>query len=425
MKATFLTISAFLRARYLMRRLSTRAALEAFQVNRIAHFLSQSVPRVPAFAGAHFARLGDAPLLDKATMMAGFEHYNRICLTAEEGWDIFESRAPQRRGYSVGASTGTSGNRGLYVISERERFLWLGVMLSRALPNILVRSERVAVMLPQASRLYDAANESRRLVLQFFDLAGGVERLFRPVSAFAPTVVVAPPRVLRALAEADVDLSPRHVFSGGEVLDDIDRALIEARFQCRVRQIYMATEGLFAVSCIEGGLHLIEDHIAFETLTVPGSTKHVNPVITDFSRGTQIMLRYQMNDIVSFGTQTCPCGSVHRTLASIAGRLDDTLRLAGVDGAHILMTPDVVRNAVVDSHRGIDDFRVIQIANDRVVLRLKSDQAGLLEGARLALQNLFSTAGANVSVSGEAFMPIDSSGRKLRRVEVAIGRDKA
>ena len=76
------------------------------------------------------------------------------------------------------------------------------------------------------------------------------------------------------------------------MLDPIDREIIESNFGARVREIYMATEGLFGVGCPLGTLHLAEDAVAFEWEPSPGSAELVTPIITDFTRSTQIMARY-------------------------------------------------------------------------------------------------------------------------------------
>jgi hypothetical protein len=131
-------------------------------------------------------------------------------------------------------------------------------------------------MLPRTSRLYDAANESGRLALKFFDLTEGLESQLAAVAAFQPSVLVAPPHALIALARADLPLAPRQIFSGAEVLDPVDRREIEARFAVTVREIYMATEGLLGVACSHGTLHLCEDCVAFgwepegECASLPG-----------------------------------------------------------------------------------------------------------------------------------------------------------
>ena len=48
------------------------------------------------------------------------------------------------------------------------------------------------------------------------------------------------------------------------MLDPLDRAVIETRFGVRLREIYMATEGLLGVACEHGTLHLCEDTMKFE-----------------------------------------------------------------------------------------------------------------------------------------------------------------
>ena len=413
------TLMAFAHARFAMKRLNTRAKLEAYQARRLSRFLSRDVPKVDAFAGQKFDQLSDAPTMDKAMLMSAFERYNRLRLTADEGWQMFDGVQAAPGGFALGASTGTSGNRGLYVVSDAERYEWLGVILSRALPDLLVRRERVAVILPQASALYEAANESGRLQLQFFDLARGVEAIVAPVSRFDPTVIVAPPRVLTVLAEAETDLAPRLVFSGAEVLDGPDRATIEARFGGPVREIYMATEGLFAVACEHGTLHLIEDRVAFEWERA-GADGLVTPLITDFTRRTQIMLRYRMNDLLRLGKRPCPCGSPHQAIEEIVGRQDDAFCLLRDDGERLTMTPDVIRNAVLNADRRIADYRVTQTGVNAVVVELDERDAALLASAVGDVRTLFSGAGVTANIEGKLADLSETGYAKRRRVRVAL-----
>lgn len=419
---SLLALAAFLRARHRLRRLDTRERLEAFQSACLRRFLARDVPAVAAYRGQRYARLSDAPVSDKAALMARFEDFNRLRLDAATGWDMFEGRLAPPRGYAVGASTGTSGNRGLYVVSDRERYLWLGVMLARALPDFLTRPERVAVLLPQASRLYDAANESGRLKLSFFSLDAGIEATLSRLETDRPTTLVAPPRVLTALALSDRNLAPRQVFSGAEVLDPADRAIIEARFGVRVREIYMATEGLFAIACPFGTLHLVEDHVAFEWLPVAGSAALVSPLVTDFTRRTQIMLRYRMNDLVELAAAPCPCGSPHRALAAVHGRQDDAFTLSSRAGMPVTLTPDVIRNAVLDAHRGISDYRVIQTGAQTIRLELPASQAAFLPCARESLQALLDKAGVHAQIEAISRDFGDEGPRKRRRVRVEDGQ---
>ncbi|MDP1557255.1 MAG: hypothetical protein Q8L84_17490 [Hyphomonas sp.] len=410
--ALLLTLSAFWRTRARAARLRTRPDLLAWQTRRLNRFLRRTAPRADAFAAPADRQLADYPEMDKAALMSAFHRYNIAGITAEAAWSALEGSGRIGR-YTVGASTGTSGNRGLYLVSDPERYLWLGTLLAKALPDMLSARYRVAVMLPRTSRLYDAANESGRLALKFFDLTDGLESQLTAVEAFRPNVLVAPPHALLALARADLRLAPDKVFSGAEVLDPGDRREIEARFAVTVREIYMATEGLFGVACPHGTVHLCEDCVAFEW-EPEGAL--MSPLITDFTRRTQMMIRYRMNDLLRLSAEPCACGSPLQAVSEIAGRCDDTFRLKGTDGAPILVTPDIIRNTILGASRAITDFRAVQTAPDRVTLTLPSALAGELAAARDALAALFARLGAHPEVIAAAAPLQAPQGGKLRRV---------
>jgi putative adenylate-forming enzyme len=218
--------------------------------------------------------------------------------------------------------------------------------------------------------------------------------------------------VLRALAEGGV-AAPRHVFSGAEVLDPIDRRIVEAAWGVKVREIYMATEGLFGVGCPLGILHLAEDVVAFEFEPAAGSL--VSPLITDFTRTTQIMARYRMNDLLRLAPEPCPCGSPLQAVAAVEGRADDVFQRGGA-----MVTPDVIRNAIVDADRRIEDFRAVQTGPATIELTLADDlPAEAADAAEANLRQALARAGApevQIVQARGIEPPMD---RKLRRVRRA------
>lgn len=391
-----------------------RADFEHWQTRQLQRWLDRDLPAVDFYRNAP-RRLEALPIIDKAMVMADFAAFNRGHITAEKGWQALETTG-QCDDISIGASTGTSGNRALYAITPAEQQRWLGTILAKALPRFLVEPERVAVILPQNSALYEGANRSRLLKLKFFDLREGFESWLPAIEAFSPTTIVAPPRVLRHLAEQAQRLAPRRLFAGAETLDPIDRAVIEARFRLTLGQIYMATEGLFAVSCRHGRLHLAEDANVFEFEPVEGGL--VTPLVTSFRRRFQIMARYRMNDLLRLSDKPCSCGSPLRAVDEVAGRMDDVFVFDQADGAHLLVTPDVMRNAVLDAARDITDFRILREGRDEIALVLHpalSDASA--QAARRALEQVFARRGLSPRVlSRRAAMTFEPQ-RKLRRVE--------
>lgn len=407
-------IAAFWRTRRLARRLRTREDVARWRAARLDRFVHEAVPRVPFYAGLNARALSDLPIVDKQKLLANFERFN------VKGATYAEVRAALDRGDDkvgelfIGQSTGTSGNRGVYVISETERFTWLGVILAKTLPDVLFARHKVALALPGYSKLYASAAETGRLSIRFFDLALGVDTWRDEIETYAPDTIVAPPKVLRILAETS-RIRPINIFSGAEVLDPLDRGSIEAAFGVKVREIYMATEGLFGVGCAHGTLHLAEDVVAFEFEAAGGDL--VSPLVTDFTRSTQIMARYRMNDLLRLGAGSCACGSPLQCVESVEGRHDDVFQLRGRGDALVSVTPDVMRNAVVDADRRILDFRITQTGADAVVLTLADDlpaEAG--QNARDALQTALVRIGAEapmVTLQSGIEVPFD---RKLRRV---------
>ena len=394
----------------------TRPDFERWQAAALRRFLDRDLPRAP-FYGKAPARLTDLPVTDKALLMARFDEFNIHGLTAPQAWAAL-ARDGRAGSLTVGASTGTSGNRGLFVISEAEKYRWLGAILAKAAPDLVWRGMRVAVILPQNTGLYDSARKSRLIKLAFFDLTPGPESWRGALEAFDPTVIIAAPKILRHFASADFRLRPKRVFSAAETLDPVDRPVIEDFFRLPLDQIYMATEGLFAVTCRQGGLHLAEDSVLFEF--GPAGEGLVTPLVTAFRRQTQIMARYRMNDLLRLSEEPCRCGSPLRCVDEIVGRMDDVFRFTSQNGP-ILVTPDVLRNAVLKADRRIDDFRLGQTGPDRVELRLPptlpDDAAAAAHQAVRALLEMRKVV-ATVTLI-RAPLPLET-GRKLRRVECRL-----
>ena len=405
---------AFARTLLRARRLRTRNALEAWQARRMARWLTDTMT-VPAHAALRDAITRDGlaalPVLDKEALRAGFAGYNRLGLDAATAMAMADGHLPPPPGHSVGASTGTSGARMPYLVSDVERFVWLGTLLAKAIARDVLRRPRVAVVLPRGSALYDAANLSRALPLRFVPIGDGMEAMARKLEGFAPQVIVAPPRALRWLVETRACVSPRWLFSAAEVLDPPDRAVIGRGFPgASLGQIYMATEGLFAVTCRFGTLHLAEDCVHFEWEEAGGGL--VSPIVTDFTRRAQVMARFRMNDLLRLGPP-CACGSPLQAVAAVEGRRDDAFEVGG----HVI-TPDVLRDAVLAAATGIDDFRLVQTGPMRACLTLPPHlSAEVAHRAASAVEAAVARAGGRLAVEVERAPLASRADRKLRRVE--------
>jgi putative adenylate-forming enzyme len=409
---------AFAKARWRQRWIRSRGQISRHQNRQIERLMTRTLTHFPFYTATRPLGFNHLPIIDKQILLSNFAHLNRPGLAAEDLYTALEAGQPRIGDYAIGRSTGTSGNRGYYLISDQERFVWLGTILAKALPDALWRRHRVALALPGISDLYQSASTGSRIVLGAFDLAQGVDHWREDLAAFAPDTLVAPPKVLRHLAEIG-ELKARHIFSGAEVLDPLDKDVIESSTGQRVREIYMATEGLFGVSCAHGTLHLAEDVVKFEWQTPDPNSNLVSPIVTDFTRGVQAMVRYRMNDLMQLSDALCPCGSAYQAVMRIEGRQDDIFHLAGLNSVLKMVTPDVLRNAVVDAHPSIRDFRIVQTGASEISITLAAglgvDIDAAVRTSIMARLKPFDLCPVRLNFTRGLTMPIDQKLRRVRR----------
>jgi putative adenylate-forming enzyme len=362
----------------------SRAQLEAWQQHQLRRFFCKVLPRAPRFRAWRTRppqQLADLPLMDKAVMMSDFAAFNTQGITLDQALPVTlaaeSSRdfSPMLGQLTVGLSSGTSGNRGVFLVSREERFRWAGILLARTLPSKwLVRlllpwlpPLRIAFFLRANSNLYTTLNR-RRIDFGFHDLLEGVDAAIPLLQEQQPDVLVAPPSLLRQLAAAKqagkLDLptgKPELVISVAEVLENDDRQAIEAAFGCTPRQLYQATEGFLAYSCEQGKLHLNESFVHIEPAWLDDQQIRFQPIVTDFTRETQLIVRYKLNDILRLAAQPCACGRAEHTLEAIEGRADEVFWLPRQeDGKLCAVYPDFIRRAMLLVGEEIKEFTVTQ-----------------------------------------------------------------
>jgi putative adenylate-forming enzyme len=303
------------------------------------------------------------PIIDKALWMERFDDINIVGARLSDLMTIALQSEKARNfsakwhGFTVGLSTGTSGHRGLYFVSGKERAAWAGVLLGKLLTGGLFAHERIALVLRAGSTLYDRMS-ALRLQFLYVDQAQPWGAIVGRLEDFDPTILVAPARVLRLLAESGQDYRPRRVISVAEVLDDIDRTAIERAFGVQVEQIYQATEGLLGTTCERGTIHLNEPYIIVEKEWIDAGHTRFVPIVTDLWRTSQPVIRYRMNDVLRVRPK-CECGRAATAIAAIDGRVDDILWLEG-PGTPVPIFPDLLSRLVICGLSNLADYEVVE-----------------------------------------------------------------
>jgi putative adenylate-forming enzyme len=357
-------VAAFVRSRWGVR-MQTRRGLERRRRRAIRRLLAERMPRAGHYA-TRFERLADVPVVDKATVLADFAGFNVRGIDLDTA--LAAARAAERSrdfsgvlpgGITVGLSSGTSGRPGVFLVDEAERMRWAGTVLGRLLDRrSLVQLAqpwrppvRIAFCLRANSTLYESV-ASRRLDFRFVDLVAPLDEVLASVAAAQPQVLVAPSSVLAELARAasrgEVAISPRLVVAVAEVLDPGDAELVERAWAVRPRRVYQATEGLLALDCAHGRLHLNEQGVVFEPEWLDDEHRRFTPIVTDLERRTQLVVRYRLDDVlrVPADATPCPCGDPARVIEAVEGRADEVVDAVGVDGGPVRIFPDTIRRAM-------------------------------------------------------------------------------
>jgi len=359
-----------------------RTKLEAWQARRLNRFIREVLPRAPYYRDMGASQLADLPTMDKAAMMADFAARNTRGVSLDEAFAI-GFKAETTRDFApmlgsgadaltVGLSSGTSGNRGVFLVSRDERLRWAGILLGRALPGHLLTRLlspwtpplRIAFFLRANSNLYTTLS-SRRIDFGFHDLLEGVEHALPRLNASQPDVLVGPPSLLRALAAearaGRLATAPSHIISVAEVLEDSDREAVAAAFGVATHQLYQATEGFLGYTCEHGTLHLNESFVHIEPDWLDDARTRFQPIVTDFTRDTQLIVRYRLNDVLRVRDTPCPCGRAEQAIAAIEGRADEVLWLpARADGRAVAIYPDRFRRAMLFAGPAVLEFDLTQ-----------------------------------------------------------------
>jgi putative adenylate-forming enzyme len=360
--ATFLT--AYARARR-FNRLRRRSEIERIAQRGLQDLQQFAARRSPFYERYAGAPLHEWPIMNKPTWMGEFDRINTVgaklddllplALRAESTRDFSRSW----RGHTVGLSSGTSGHRGLFLVSPRERVQWAATLVARMLPYGLLSHERVAFVFRAGSPLYESIG-TLGVQFRFFDQANPWQELATKVCLFRPTILVAQPQVLRLLTAAPDSLRPRRVVSVAEVLDELDRAQLEHRFGTQVEQIYQATEGLLGTTCESGTIHLNEPYLIVEPDWLDRNRSRFIPIITDLWRRTQPVIRYRLNDILRTRSAPCPCGRAALAIEAIEGRSDDLLWLRDRSGAQVPVFSDLLTRVVMQRVPALQEYEIVE-----------------------------------------------------------------
>ncbi|MEA2946724.1 MAG: phenylacetate-CoA ligase [Alphaproteobacteria bacterium] len=147
-------------------------------------------------------------------------------------------------------------------------------------------------------------------------------------------------RHMGLVARDELKIDPRELPVKGLIvhLGMDDRASLEELWGAEAYDTYGCNEcGTMAAECShKSGMHIFEDAFVLEvndpdTFEPKSDGERGVVFITTLFKYAAPMIRYNMNDVTSFATGECACGSVHRRITKIFGRSDNMVKLRGVN----------------------------------------------------------------------------------------------
>lgn len=362
----------YLKFRY--RHFTTREKLEAYQKKKLKKHLAFVTEKSEFYKKYAGHELSDFPVIDKGIMMDNFDKINTVGISKDEALE-FAVNAERTREFdsklkniTVGLSSGTSHSRGAFLVEKTETEKWAGFVLAKFLPHGITGHYRVAFFMRANSNLYESVG-SKNIRFEFYDIYADMDKNIEKLGKLGADILVAQPSALlmiaNALDEKKIDIHPETVISIAEVLEKEDEQRIKKSFSLDViHQVYQCTEGCLAATCKCGTLHLNEDIVFIEKEYI--DDRRFVPIITDFERTSQPIVRYRLNDILAERKTPCPCGSVYTALEKIEGREDDVFIFNGKD-KEIKIFPDFIRRCILFSGN-ISDYRIVQQTDGNIMI---------------------------------------------------------
>ena len=314
--------------------------------------------------------------------------------------------------YHVIASGGSSGRRGLFVYDWHgwaDFFLGISrnnVADRRADPALSAAPNLVALVAAgtgaHATSLIPRTFSSEKgdVTFERVPLTLPIAEIVDRLNAIQPVSLHGYPSALRELAEearaGRLHIQPLRLRCGSEPLLPEIRRVLEETWNVPVHNQWVTSEaGCLAYSCFAGdGLHVSDDLAIVEPVddsgrpTLAGQTSS-KVYVTNLFNAVLPLIRFEISDQVTLREGACGCGSAHRWIADIEGRLDDTFSYAGGIRVHPLVfravlgqTPTIVEYQV---RQTADGAEVRYLSSGEVpVTRLAEQLAGALRRAGLA-----------------------------------------
>ena len=412
--------------------------LRAYQQQALANLLEYATANSPFYRELyqdapspyleHFTNL---PTINKQIMMDHFSTLNTCQLNIDEvmTYALNNELNHAYEGYFhdefvVGLSSGTSGNKGVYItpkaLTERLPF----VFLARSGIPLKLLPFRILFLLRVFSQGFADIN-APFINLKYASTMTPIPALLEQINTNRINILMAPPSLLRLLLPYvdQIKVAIKLIVCYAEVLEVEEKRRLEKFFGAQVIEIYQASEGQIGSTCKHGNLHINEDLVFIELydahdqpLTAPHQLG-TKMLLTNLVNYAQPLIRYEMNDMIILGDK-CSCGSSFRVIERIVGRNDDVLFFRNSRNQIQHVFPDLFSRWIITTSDGIREFQVQQHPNTDTDIMID-----LFENYRSVAEEIHTQLLHRIQQELANFM-IDNPKINIVFTEIALPKDK-
>ena len=371
-------------------------------------------------------KLENFPIIDKELMLKEFDKMNTRKLSLEKMTQK-ALKAEETRMFSnkegditYGLSSGTSGNRGIFLLDEKESIKWLGAVFAKLghLRKNFFKPKRIAFFMRANSNLYQSVG-GFYFKFKFFDIFNNFDDNVKKLNDFKPTIIIGQPSILKLLAEDSIKNDKKYplieTMTIAETLEKNVEDFITNTFKVPNYNVYQATEGFIACTYGDHLIHINEDLVYIEKEYIDKEKTRFIPIITDLNRKVQPFIRYRLNDILVENKQNLKGFMV---IDGVEGRSDEYFEFLNRKGEKIMIFPDFIRNAVIKVAIDLKDYWVIQEESKKINIILDTNVIVNIDLVKESFEKLFiyyGIEGVEISILLEKI--VREKGKKLIRIK--------
>ena len=326
------------------------------------------------------------PVMNKTVLMTNFDDLNTAGLHLFDvmSFALEKEKSQNYLGYYqnqyvIGLSSGTSGNKGIFVTPRALTERLPGVFLARGGIFLKDLPARILFVLRVFSQGFADIN-APMIHLKYCASMTKPLQIIDALNQMKANILMAPPSVLRQVLpfRSHLKQNLKRIITYAEVLTPTEKARFAADFNTQVVEIYQASEGQIASPCRYGNLHINEDLVYVELLDDQGNEigpgqRSKRMILTNLVNTIQPLIRYEMNDMIELGDR-CPCGSHFRVIRQVIGRHDDVLFFKTNHGEIRPVYPDLFSRWIITCDDRILEFLIEQDGPNHLMICLDLGQ---------------------------------------------------